>query len=77
MISSNFDKNCITGAVFLDLKKAFDTVDHNILCHKLAQYGVTGRSNAWVANYLSDRVQKVKFNSAVSDSSNFGWSSTR
>ena len=51
----------------MDLKKAFDTVDHAILCHKLAQYGVIGRSNAWIANYLSNRVQKVKFNSAVSD----------
>ena len=35
------------GFVFLDLKKAFDTVDHAILCEKLARYGVTDSGVAW------------------------------
>ncbi len=61
-----FDKNMITGAVFLDLKKAFDTVDHTILCHKLLKYGVVGLSNAWFRNYLDNRQQVTRYNKSVS-----------
>ena len=51
------------GAVFLDLKKAFDTVDHTLLCNKLAKYGVVRVSNAWFKDYLSDRRQVTKYRS--------------
>ena len=53
--------------VFLDLKKAFNTVDHTILCHKLEQYGVAGVSNAWIKNYLSNRKQVTRYKNAISD----------
>ena len=52
--------------VFLDLKKAFDTVDHTILCHKLAEYGVDGSANAWYLNYLSNRWQVTTYKSKIS-----------
>ena len=56
---SHIDKGNIVGAVFFDLKKAFDVVDHEMLLQKLAQYGVRGTSLRWFESYLSNRSQCV------------------
>ena len=47
---------------FLDLKKAFDTIDHNILLYKLDMYGFRGNCLKWLSSYLSNRIQRVVVN---------------
>ena len=51
------DKGCITGAVFLDLSKAFDTIDHDSLLHNLTKVGFSSSSIDWFQSYLLDRTQ--------------------
>ena len=52
---------------FVDLQKAFDTVDHQILLAKLNYYGIRGVSNDWFKSYLSNRNQYVSINVYESD----------
>jgi Reverse transcriptase (RNA-dependent DNA polymerase) len=61
----NEGKWCI--GIFLDLKKAFDTVQHDILLRKLQRFGVTGTALAWFTSYLSNRSQCVDINGTLSD----------
>ena len=53
----DMDKGQHTAMIFVDFKKAFDTIDHKILLKKLERYGVIGSENAWFASYLSNRMQ--------------------
>ena len=45
--------------VVLDFSKAFDKVDHSLLLHKLARYGITGRVHSWIEDFLDERQQAV------------------
>jgi hypothetical protein len=56
------DKGCLNGVVFLDLKKAFDCVDHKILVKKLLLYGCTLK---WFGSYLNDRSQMSKIDQCL------------
>ena len=56
--------------IFLDFKKAFDTVSHSILLKKLKAFGINGTSYKWFTSYLSDRKQQVDVNGVLSSSKN-------
>ena len=58
-IQTQLDDGKYSAGVFVDLKKAFDTIDHNILLKKLDYYGVRGIANEWFASYLKNRKQFV------------------
>ena len=60
--SLNIDRGFINAVVFLDLKKAFDTVDHTILLSKLQAYGIQGSANQWFCSYLKNRTQTCLVN---------------
>ena len=66
IIGQSSDKNIQTDVIYLDFAKPFDSVDHQILLHKLASYGVTGQLYNWFVNYLSGRSQRVVVNKATS-----------
>ena len=60
-IDQSSEKNEFTLGVFVDLSKAFDTVDHQILFKKLEYYGIVGNNLRWFENYLKDRQQFISF----------------
>ena len=63
----HFDQNKFACGVFIDLKKAFDTVDHEILLKKLWHYGIRGIANDWFKSDLTNRMQYVSINGISSD----------
>ena len=59
-ISVSLDNKKATVWVFIDLKKAFDTIDHTLLLKKHDHYGVRGIANEWLQSYLQCRKQFVQ-----------------
>jgi hypothetical protein len=58
-IMKSFDVKKQTDLVILDSSKAFDTVPHKKLLHKLNNYGIDGKINKWIENFLTQRQQRV------------------
>ena len=67
--SEKLEKDQTIEAVYLDFKKAFDTVPHCRLINKLNSYGITGRLKNWIKAFLTNRTQEVRINSAKSSPS--------
>ena len=67
LIRDCIDKGGFACGVFLDLKKAFDTVEHSILLQKMSHYGIRGTANSLFESYLSNRSQYVSINGKSSD----------
>ena len=63
---SCLDRNNPVDAVYLDLSKAFDTVPHNKLLHKLKGYGISGNVLKWITDFLTGRTQYVSVNGSQS-----------
>ena len=66
--SVNIDNGLVNEVVFIDLKKAFDTIDHQIILKKLRNYGIDHCSLKWFKSYLTGRTQKCKVNDRLSKS---------
>src|SRR6218665_1366046 len=65
-LSQAIDNNDYSIGLFLDLSKAFDSVDHNILLKKLETYGIRGLPLRWFENYLNKRQRQVQCNNKIS-----------
>ena len=66
-VQTDLDNGDFAAGVFIDLKKAFDTVDHDILLNKLEYYGVRGLLKDWFQSYLKNRKQFVSVNNSTSN----------
>lgn len=64
---SGINTSKCASSLFLDLKKAFDTVDHTVLLNKLYSCGIRGTTHNWFESYLSNRYQLVKVCSGYSE----------
>ena len=62
----DIDRGNVNAVVFLDLKKAFDTVDHGVLLGKLSLYGIQESAYDWFKSYLNNRTQKCVVNGSLS-----------
>ena len=62
----NMDNGKLTGVVFIDIRKAFDSIDHEILLEKLAYYGVSQIEYTWFQSYLANRQQQCQVNGFIS-----------
>ena len=67
LIRDCIDKGKFACGVFLDLQKAFDTVDHSILLTKMSHYGIRGKANSLFKSYLEDRSQYVTIDGRTSE----------
>ena len=63
---NNFDNGNCTSCVFVDYRKAFETLDHNILCQKLAMYNFSYKAIKWFKSYLCNRKHAVNTNNFTS-----------
>ena len=66
-INNNIENLKKCSVVSIDFKKAFDTIEHNILLKKLDHYGIRGITLDLFKSYISDRFQCIEFDGVLSD----------
>ena len=67
--SVNIDNGFLNGVVFIDLKKAFDTLDYDMILRKLSYFGADQATIKWFQSYLSDRTRRCNINGNLSTAS--------
>ena len=65
-LTTKIDRGEAVDIVYLDFRKAFDSVPHERLLAKLVSYGISGSILLWIRNFLSERVQQVRVGEAKS-----------
>ena len=58
----SIDRGLLNWVIFIDLKKAFETIDHEIILKKLTKYGVEQDALKWFKSYLTNRMQRYNVN---------------
>ena len=66
-IYNALDNKNHTLSVFIDLIKAFDTINYEILCSELSNFGIRGISNSWLESFFINRTQRLKIISSFSE----------
>ena len=69
-LTTALDENNYVDIIYLDFRKAFDTVPHERLLQKLGAYGITGCIANWIKNFLANRIQAVRIGESVSRNAN-------
>ena len=62
----NIDRGLLNGVIFIDLRQAFDTMDHEIILKKLTKYGIDQDALKWFKSYLTNRMQRCNVNNHLS-----------
>ena len=62
----DMDNGKLTGVVFLDIRKAFDSINHSILLDKMKMFGISGLELSWLTSYLTNKQQKCLVNNQLS-----------
>jgi hypothetical protein len=66
-VTCSIDNQCEVGALYVDVAKAFDSIDHAIVLQKLHSYGFRGMANVWLRSYFANRMQYVELNGVKSN----------
>ena len=72
-ITKSIEDGKVALAIFIDLQKAFDSLDHNILLQKLSHYGIRGTALNWFTSYLCNRTQYVVYGAVKSSTQEIKW----
>ena len=65
----NIHRGLLNGVIFIDLKKAFDTIDHQIILKKKPKFGVDQDALKWFRSYLTSRMQRLNISNHLSSAS--------
>lgn len=66
------DRKLVVAVVFIDFRKAFEAIPHDILLYKLQSFGISGNIHCWIRNFLSNRYQTTVVNGSKSKPITFG-----
>lgn len=67
-VTSRLDEGLPVEVCYLDFRKAFDSVSHNLLLHKISRFGIGGKVLEWITDFLTGRTFRVRVGEALSDS---------